>query len=127
MCIGSGERFERFAQVLAECGIAADQVPRVANRLTRPPNSIGLSASDDSRLDAKIQVRGGKQRRFPMVERAFDSDTAARLLRLTRAALIRNNLEGTITSRAQTGTAALGLVWHRARAQCHSERPLARD
>src|SRR5258706_349342 len=73
---------EPFDCALAECGIAADQIPRVANRLTRPPNSIGLSASDDSRLDAKIQVRGGKQRRFPKVERAFDSDMAARLLHL---------------------------------------------
>ena len=71
-----------LCQALADCRIAAEQIPHVANRLSTPPPSFGQSTLDDPKPGATIQLAGGKQGRFTGIEREFDADTAACLLRL---------------------------------------------
>jgi hypothetical protein len=75
------ERVRVLSCRLAKCGIAADEIPRVAERLSRPPLIIGLSACDDPKPGAAIQLTCGKLGKFAPPKRAFDCDGAAVLLR----------------------------------------------
>jgi hypothetical protein len=71
-------------RALADCRIPAEQIPHVAETLSRPLPSFGLSAKDDPPIfQGKEFVIGTGTEAGPLVlrPREFDHDMAARLLR----------------------------------------------
>jgi hypothetical protein len=66
----------QLCRALSECGVAADQIEQIAQRLIRPPRSFGLSALHD---DPDILSRATLQ-----LGAGFDGDMAARLLRFDK-------------------------------------------
>jgi hypothetical protein len=70
-------------QALAKCGIAGEQVSRVAARLSRPPLSLGQSLTDDPEIFSgkEFQIGTGEELgRLILRPREFDRDMAAFLL-----------------------------------------------
>ena len=63
----------QLCRALNECGVAADQIPQTAQRLTRPPRLFGLSALHRSEM-----LSGAAN------QRGSDGDAAARLLSLDK-------------------------------------------
>jgi hypothetical protein len=62
----------QLCRELNGCGVAADQIPQTAQRLTRPPRSFGLSAlHDDPEMLSRVTIQLGA---------GFDGDMAAWLL-----------------------------------------------
>ena len=72
-------------RALAECGVAAERISHVAERLSRPPLSFGQSATGDPSifLGKEIQIGTGEEKgRLALKPRELDRDVAALLLRL---------------------------------------------
>jgi hypothetical protein len=67
---------------LAECGIGADDIPQVAERLVKPPISIGFSAAAPSADFELTTELSGEHEMLSLKEREADRDMDARMLRL---------------------------------------------
>jgi hypothetical protein len=69
-------------RALEKCGIGADKIPRVAQCLVRPTNSLGFSTSDVQAVD-EIQIGTGLEADFlTLKKRDNNRDMDARMLRL---------------------------------------------
>jgi hypothetical protein len=69
----------QLCRALNGCGVAADQIPQTAQRLTQPPRLFGLSALHDPEMVSGVTIQLGAG-----AAKGFDGDTAARLLCLDK-------------------------------------------
>jgi hypothetical protein len=79
---GAPPELRQLCRALNGCGVAADQIPQTAQRLTRPPRSFGLSALHDPEMLSGVTIQPGAGE--VKDQRGSDDDMAARLFCLDK-------------------------------------------